>query len=412
MSNRREFLRQVIGGAAGVAAANFAVSDRVLGANDRIRIGLIGAGGRGQEIFRAALKCPDVEAVAVADVYTRRLEEVKTKVPGVRTYQDFRRLLDDKTIDAVLIATPQHQHALNFVPAIQAGKDVYQEKTMAFNPQHAKRMRKALTGSGRVVQIGMQMNSGEGLPKTRELATAERMGTITALQTFHYRNARHGGWLREVPSDCDEQHIDWAAFQGEATPHSFNPQRYLNWRFYWDYSGGNVFENMVHQVGFWYAALDLKIPVAVTMAGANYLSPRMQVPDTMSVTMQQPEKLLFTWNSMFGNSFFSEGYDYLFGTKGTLIHNESDQVRYLPQGRAPEASTAGNSADEKAVSNSGYQDFTVKHFQNFFDCMRSRKYPVCPFDLGFRTAVACQMAIASLRQQRTVRWDPETEEII
>ena len=102
------------------------------------------AGGRGQEIFKAALRCQNVEGVAVADIYTGRLDEVKAFAPQIKTYRDQRQLLDDKTIDAVLIATPQHQHALNFVPAIQAGKDVYQEKTMAFNPDHAKRMRKAL----------------------------------------------------------------------------------------------------------------------------------------------------------------------------------------------------------------------------------------------------------------------------
>ena len=125
----------------------------------------------------------------MADVYGRRLEEAKALAPGIRTYTDFRRLLDDKTIDAVLIATPQHQHALNFVPAIQASKDVYQEKTMAFSPEHARRMRKAFTGSGRVVQIGMQMNSGPGIRKVQEWITPERMGTITAIEAHHYRNA-------------------------------------------------------------------------------------------------------------------------------------------------------------------------------------------------------------------------------
>ena len=134
MSNRREFIGQfVVGGVSSLAVSGLS-SGRILGANDRIRLGLIGAGGRGQEIFKAALRAPNTEGVAVADVYTGRQEEVKAFAPKIQTYQDFRRLLDDKTIDAVLIATPQHQHALNFVPAIQAGKDVYQEKTMAFNP--------------------------------------------------------------------------------------------------------------------------------------------------------------------------------------------------------------------------------------------------------------------------------------
>ena len=411
MPNRRTFLGQLIGTAAWVSVSGLVSARRALGANDRIRIGLIGGGSRGKEILRAAIGCPGVEAVAIADVYTRRLEEVKAIVPGIKGYRDFRKLLDDKSIDAVLIATPQHQHALNFVPAIQSGKDVYQEKTMAFNPAHAKRMRKALAGSGRVVQIGMQMNSGPGIRKVQELATADRMGTITAIEAHHYRNAPYGGWLREIPSDCDPQHIDWPVFEGEAKRHPFDPQRYMNWRFYWDYSGGNVFENMVHQVGFWHAVLGLNIPQTVTMVGANYLSPKMEVPDVMTVSMNHAERILFTWNSMFSNSFYGEGHDYLFGTKGTVMHDESDKVLFVPQGKK---TGGGESAalPDNAPEHAGYLDSTGKHMQNFFDCVRSRQQPICPFETGFRSAITCQMAIASYRQQRTVRWDPRNEEIV
>ncbi len=413
MSNRREFIQQCVGGAASLGVLGMSSPRAVPGANDRIRIGLIGAGGRGQEIFKAALRCPNVEGAAVADVYTRRLDEVAKDVPQIKKYRDFRQLLDDKSIDAVLIATPQHQHALNFVPAIQAGKDVYQEKTMAFNPDHAKRMRKALEGSGRVVQIGMQMTSGQGIQKIRDLATPERMGAITALHIHHFRNAPYGGWMREIPPDCDLEHVDWKSFQGEAKPYPFDPQRYMNWRFFWDYSGGNVFENMVHPVGFWYKALDLKIPQSVTMTGANYLSPKMQVPDTMNVTMNLREKILFTWNSMFGNDLYGEGYDLLLGNKGTLMQNESDQVRYWPQGEKVTAGEkeAGASAG-KTPDIVGYSDKTDLHMRNFFDCVRSRKEPVCPFEIGFRSAIACQMAIRSYRESRTVRWDENREEIV
>jgi predicted dehydrogenase len=406
VSNRRDFLGSVIGGATGVAlAATGTVAEgRVLGANERIRFGLIGGGSRGKEILRAAVRCPDVEAAAVADVYTRRLDEVKAIVPGIATFKDHRALLDDKTIDAVLIATPQHLHVLHFVDAVRAGKDVYQEKTMAFNPGHARRMRQALEGSGRVVQIGMQLNSGEGLRKVRELAASEAMGTVTLLQAHHFRNTPYGGWRREVPADCDTDHVDWAAFQGEAKAVPFDPQRYINWRFYWDYSGGNVFENMVHTLAFWFAALGLSIPQSVTMTGANYLAPKMQVPDTFQVSMSHAEKLLFTFTSMFGNNYYREGHDYLFGTKATLIHTESDQVHVVPQGK--------RGAARPGPDPEPYKELTGQHMQNFFDCVRSRKEPVCPFELGFRTSIACQMAIASYRRQATVRWDPETEEIV
>jgi predicted dehydrogenase len=342
MSNRRAFLERTFKAGAAMAATGLFSARRVLGANDRVRVALIGAGGRGQEIFKAALRCANTEGVAVADVYTRRLDEVQRFAPSVKTYQDFRRLLEDKSIDAVLIATPQHQHALSFVPAVQAGKDVFQEKTMAFNPNHANRMKKAFEGSGRVVQIGIQSLSSAAVRQVSEHLSAEKVGTITQIHTHHYRNAPYGGWKRALPPDCDSQHVDWQGFQGEAQPRPFDPNRVINWRFYWDYSGGNVYENMVHQVGFWYKLLDLQIPQSVTMTGGNYLSPEMEVPDTMDVSMEQPEKILFTWNSMFGNRHFGEGHDLVLGNKGTIIRDEEGRVRFGSEARSEASSKPVN----------------------------------------------------------------------
>jgi len=412
MLTRRTFVKQAAAGAAAYAAYSLSPAGRVLGANDRVRFALIGSGSRGKQIFKAALECPNVEAVAVADIYTRRLDEAREIVPSLKTYQDFRKVLDDKTIDAVLIATPQHQHVLNFVPALQAGKDVYQEKTMAFNPDHARRMRKAFEGSGRVVQIGIQSTSGPAEPKACEYATSERMGVITALHTHHYRNAPYGGWMRKIPPDCDLQHVDWKAFEGEADHYAFDPERYMNWRFYWDYSGGNVFENMVHQVGFWYKALSLKIPTRVTMVGDNYLSPKMQVPDTMNATMHQPEKLLFTWSSMFGNNFYGEGEDLLLGNKGTLLCKELDGLRYVPQARRHAEASAEAAPAVPDVEGIGDSGMTKAHMQNFFECVRNRKEPNCPFELGFRSAITCQMANASYRLGHTVQWDEGRQDIV
>jgi predicted dehydrogenase len=411
MSTRRTFIKQALGSSAVMAASGLLPNSRVLGANDRIRIGLIGGGDRGQQIFRAAIKCPDVEAVAVADVYTRRLDEVKAIVPSIHTYKDLRQLLDDKSIDAVLIATPQHQHALNFVPAIQAGKDVYQEKTMAFNPDHARRMKKAYEGSGRVVQVGIQAISTPGFGTIGEIVAAHKLGVITALHTHHYRNAPYGGWTREIPADCDPQHVDWKSFLGEATPHPFDPQRFINWRFFWDYDGSNVFENMVHQVGFWYKLMDFKIPDTVTMTGANLLSPKMQVPDTVDVSLLQG-KILFTWNSMFGNDFYGEGHDLLLGNKGTIARNEGDQVRFEAQGGENRGIETLCSAAPEGGQPGGYRDATSEHMEDFFDCVRSRKEPRCSFEIGYRAAIACQMSVASYHKKRAVRWDPKTEDII
>jgi predicted dehydrogenase len=412
MSTRRGFLEKLAGGTAVLAASRMLPASRILGANDRIRFALIGAGGRGTAILKAALGCSNTEAVAVADVYTRRLERVKQYIPQAQQYRDFRQLLDDKSIDAVLIATPQHQHALNFVPALQAGKDVYQEKTMAFNPDHARRMRRAFLGSGRVVQVGIQSTSGPAVDKACALNTPEHMGVITALHTHMYRNAAYGGWKRPIPPDCNPEHVNWRMFQGEAPPHPFDPNRVINWRFYWDYSGGNVFENMVHQVGFWYKVLNMGIPSVVRMGGANYISPEMEVPDTMNVTMEQPEKLLFTWNSGFGNRLYTSDDDLLLGQKGSIIRHDTD-VHYVPEGGHHHAPPAGPGESSSARPDIvGGSDETDTHMQNFFDCVRSRKEPDCPFELGYKSAIACQMALASLRTLRAVKWDAEREEIV
>lgn len=414
---RRDFLKE--GAIAGTSLAAFSgisfITEpmRVFGANDRIRFGLIGCGDRGQENLHAALRCANVECVALADVYTRRLDEAQSIVPRARPYRDFRRMLDDKTVDAVVVVTPQHQHALNFVPAIQAGKDVYQEKTMAFNTDHARRMRRVLQGSDRVVQVGIQSVSAEVFGMAKALITPGNIGDITAIHTHMYRNAPYGGWRRPIPADCNLQHVDWKAFQGEAKPHDWDPNRYVNWRFFWDYDGSNVFENMVHQVGFWYKLLDLKIPRGVTMNGGNYLSPEMEMPDTIDVSMDQPENLLFTWNSGFGNRHYNAEDDFLLGTKGTLFRGRY-RVEYIPEGQHPRRSEGAPAAppEAKALDGVSRSDGTNEHFQNFFDCMRSRKEPNGTFELGYRSAIACQMAIRSYHEGRKMRWDAEREEIV
>ena len=413
MSDRRTFMRQVLGGGTAMAVSGLVPAGRILGANDRVRFGLIGAGGRGQAIFKAAIKAPNTEAVAVADVYTRRLEEAKASAAGVKTYSDFRRLLDDKSIDAVLIATPQHQHALNFVPAIQAGKDVYQEKTMAFTPDHARRMQRAFESSNQVVQIGIQSLSGTGYTRVRELATPEGMGTITALHTHAFRNAPYGGWKREIPADCNTECVEWRAFEGEAEPRPFDPNRYINWRFYWDYSGGNVYENFVHQVGFWHKVLGLDIPRSVTMTGSNYRNPEMEVPDTMDVAMDYEKKILFTWNSMFSNRHYGEQFDLLLGTKGTILRDEDENIRYVPEGEkhVPESmQTAEGKGSPPDIVSSG--DATDDHMRNFFECVRTRKQPNASFEIGFKSAIACQMCNLSYRLKRTVHWDPQLMDIV
>ncbi len=400
MHSRRRFIGKMATGLAGTLAAPASV----LGANDRIRLGLIGPGARGRELAIEALACPNVEIVAFADVYKRRLDDAMSLAPRATLHNDYRRLLDDPNVDAVLIATPQHLHAIHFVAALDAGKHVYQEKTMAFTVDHARRMRAAVEkASRRTVQIGHQYCSSGLFTDAKAFASNGRLGKITAIRANMYRNTPHGKpqWTRPVYPDMTPENIDWEAFLGEAPRREFDANRFANWRFFWDYSGGNYYENMSHQLAFWYKALNLSIPNAVTSTGGIYLwKDGREVPDTMSVSMEHEHEMLFSWDSGFGNDRlgFSEA---VLGTDGTIERDQ--QVRYLPQkvNRPDGTEMLGQTRTEPRA-----------HMQDFFDSIRTAKEPNCPFDLAFRVSIACRMAVESYRKGRTVRWDARHEEIV
>jgi len=394
MSSRRSFIGTVASG----------IATTILGANDRIRLGIIGAGDRGMQLVREAIAAPGVDFAAFADIYTRRLDDAKKLVPTATTYYDYRRLLDDKSIDAVLIATPQHLHCEHFVAAIDAGKHVYQEKTMAFTVDHAKRMRAAYKKVGkRVVQIGHQACSSGQVADATSFTADNKLGKITAAHMHMYRNTPHGKpqWSRPVYPDMTPENVLWNQFQGEAQKYPFDANRYINWRFYWDYSGGNFYENMCHQVAFWYKVLDLQVPKSVMASGGVYLwKDGREVPDTMSVSMVQPEELLLTWDSGFGNNALGSTEDIL-GTDGTITRGQ--QIRYAPQkvNRPDGTELVGQTKSVPAG-----------HMVNFLDSIRGAATPNCPFELGYRVSIACRMAVDSYRQGRPVTWDAQKEEIV
>src|SRR5258706_12383462 len=332
MDSRRNFLGKVTGLAGTLAVA----PAQVLGSNERVRVGFIGFGDRATELFNHLRACPDTEVVAFADVYTKQPERAKGLVPGAATYLDHRRLLDDKSIDAVVIASPQHLHAEHFCASLEAGKHVYQEKTMAFTVDHAKRMRAAYKKDAgkHVVQIGHQScSSGHVGDVQQMLSDPQRMGKITAIDMHMYRNTPHGKpqWSRTalITKDVNPENVLWKSFLGEAPAREFDANRFINWRFFWDYSGGNVYENMCHQLSFWYKSLNLQIPKAVTMTGGIYLwKDGREVPDTMNVAIEQPEEMLISWASGFGNNKLGVSEDVL-GANGTI--ERANQVRYVPQ---------------------------------------------------------------------------------
>ncbi len=406
MDSRRKFLGKVASGLGSLAA----VPAHVLGANERIRIGFIGVGDRGSELLEskfALARIPKLRPSAM--LYTERLDKAKGSVPTAATYLDYRRLLDDQSIDAIVIATPQHLHAEHFCASLDAAKHIYLEKTMAFTVEHAKRMRESfrIDGGKRVVQIGHQPCSfGHMTDVRRFLSEPKRMGKVTAIVMQMYRNTPHNKALWSRPAlltpDVTPENVAWKSFLGEAPVRDFDPHRFINWRFFWDYSGGgNVYESMSHQIAFWYQALDLQIPHTASMHGGTYLwKDGREIPDTINVSLEQPEELLISWSSGFGNNHLGVTEDVL-GNNGSIARG--NQVRYLPQkmNQPDGAELIGRSTHVPQV-----------HMLNFLDCIRTGKEPNCPFELGFRVSIACRMAVDSYRLGRTLRWDPKKEEIV
>jgi hypothetical protein len=399
MDSRRNFLGKVASGLGTLAA----VPGRVLGANDRIRVGFLGFGDRGMELLNHARACSNAEPAAISDIFARQIEKA-----GSLAVPDYRTILDDSSIDAVVIATPQHLHAEHFCAALDAGKHVYLEKTMAFTVEHAKRMRLAMKkdSARHTVQIGHQACSFGHMADVRQfLDDPQRMGRITAIDMRMFRNTPHGKaqWSRtaRITADVNPDNVAWKFFLGEAPQVPFDAHRYLNWRLYWDYSGGGVHENMSQQLSFWYKALDLQIPRAVTMNGGVYLwKDGREIPDTMHVSIEQAEEVLITWTSGFGNNHLGVT-EHVLGDRGTIARD--NYVRYLPQkmNRPEGTEMAGRSTHVPHA-----------HMQNFFDSIRLSRQPNCPFDLGYRVSIASRMAVDSYRLGRTMRWDSKTEEIV
>jgi len=401
MDSRRKFLGKVASGLAGTLAA---VPARALGASDRIRVGIIGVGDRGLELLNQIRACDNAEAVGFADIYSKRLEKAASFAPNAATFADYRRLLDDSSIDAIVIATPPHLHAEQFAAALDARKHVYQEKTLANTLDRAKSMRASYLKdrNKHVVQVGHQACSFGHLADVEQFLTpADRIGKVSALVMRNYRNTPRGKaqWARPalLTSDVNPQNVVWDAFDAGA----FDANRFIHWRYFWEYSGGSVSENMSQQLAFWYRALQLQIPKSATMSGGIYLwDDGRETPDTMDVSLEQPEHLLVSWSSGFGNNQLGVTED-LLGSHGTI--SRGNHVRYTPQ-------KINRPDDAERMGRAGHVPHA--HMENFFDSIRTSREPNCPFEVGYRVTVACIMAVESYRTGRTVRWSAETEEIV
>ena len=403
-NTRRDFIKQ---GALGTAAMLVvSPTSRILGANDRVRVGMIGVGGRGEELLKQVLQVSNAQLVAIADVYSQRRDEAKRMAAGIQTFDDYRRLLDMKDLDGVIVASPLHIHARHFQDALAAGKDLYSEKTMTWSIPEAEQCLAAAKKSERVVQIGLQHESSGSLADTRKWIKDGLAGKITQVDSWMSRNTPHGKpqWVRQVPPDCTAQNVDWKAFLNGRPDPGFDAFKFINWRLYWEFSGGNVTENMVHQIAWIMTALDLPVPSAAYMCGGVFSEKDgRQVPDTIAVTLEYPTDIIVTWQSTFNNSRYGLG-ERLLGTDGTIEHiagatdmvsgKSAETIRYYPE-------KVNRPRNEALTGHTQNQD----HMANWIDCLRTRKIPNAPVEIGYRSALAAHMANLSYRHKRRLTLD-------
>src|SRR5580658_4907243 len=288
--DRRGFLR---GGAAALTAASYS---RVLGANDTIQLGVIGPGDRGTYVMSRFQQNPSVHVAALCDIYSEHIDRAKQKAPDAKSFSDHRKLLEEKGLDAILIATPDHWHATCAIDALNSGRDVYVEKPLTRSIEEGPRIVKAARVNDRVCQVGMQQRSGQHyLQAKREYFDTNKLGKITLARTWWHGNTYH---LRKAPASLQTQpsNLDWAHFLGPLKWRDYDPQQYFNWRAYLDFGGGQVTDLFTHWIDVVHMFMGHDIPASASAAGGVYqYKDARTAPDPINVLLEYPQEYTATW---------------------------------------------------------------------------------------------------------------------
>ncbi len=404
-STRRTFAAGI---AAGSAASAWS-SQLVQGANDRVRVGLIGCGGRGRGLWRTFLRKSGVEPVAACDVYEPFLNRAIAATQGkAMPFRDFRHLLDRKDIDAVIVASPDHWHALHTVMACRADKDVYVEKPLCLMPREGRAMVTAARRYNRVVQVGSQQRSGAHYARAIELIRGGAIGGVHHITTHWARNMMPGFRPVEIGPTLPAT-LDWDLWLGPAPKVAFDPFRCIyNYRWFRSYSGGQMTNWGAHSLDIARWALGAQAPDAVASFGGRFVfNDGGETPDVQHTIYSFPGCVV-SWVSREASAGNTTLLDF-HGTKGTMtLTREGFSV-------APEIWTgAGANGKDPAMAplrESG-GDLDSRHIDNFLASVKNRQRPNADIEEGHRTAVMCQLGNAAMRTGRVLRWDPEAEAVI
>lgn len=382
----------------GTALASAASYSRVLGANDRIRIGAIGTGNRCRYHLSLLNRLGGNDIVAVCDVYQPHRLEAKTKfAPEASEYADYRRVLDRKDIDAVVIGAPDHWHVPLTIAAVRAEKDVYCEKPVTHRIEEGEPLIRAVKESGRVVQTGTQQRSWAHYIQAAQLVQSGRLGQVTFVRTYWYQN--YYASLNHH-ADIRTNLLDWKTFLGRAPYRPFDEDQYSNWRWYWDFGGGAMTDLFVHWVDVAQWFLGDSMASHATATGAREFFRRRQAPDTISAALQYPTAIVDFECSLIG---YLEGGGLMFrGTKAAMrLHRSGFRV----YDELPHYSESFD-MPPPAIEVKSTHDGTLDHWGNFLACVRSRATPSAPVEVGVAAARAGHIGNRAIRG--TGVWNGET----
>jgi predicted dehydrogenase len=429
-ANRREFVAATGTGLAGgwMWAGQAPATGRAIGANDRINVAVIGAGGRGAYVADEFDKYNRVKANSckvtwACDVYRKRLSAVKQRF-DCRTTLDYREVLADKDVDAVIVATPDHWHARIAMEAMEKGKDVYLEKPMCHTVEEVKALISTVNETKRVLQVGSQTTSADQWWKARQAIAGGRLGQMLMSQGSYHRNSVGGEWNWKVdagagPEGQGEDYIDWKTWLGPAPKRAFDADRFFRFRKYWDYSGGiatDLFFHVVAPMNICWGEAQYPRQVAAT-GGIYCFQDEREVPDTFQMVAEYGKGHSLVLSSTMANSEHIPGL--IRGHLGTLVMVEHGQfeepapyVTVKPERQVVNAEYKAKFGDEPARIQVEDKDMLATHIGNFLDCVRTRQRPTLDVETAARAQVAITMAVESYRRGRVVYFDERSFKVV
>ena len=424
--DRRDFVKSAVG--AGVAVNLLSnvrpVSGRIIGANDRINVGIIGMGGRGSFLLKWVTEAgqkPNTAAqvVAVSDVYAKRTRLAKeaAKCDG---YMDYREIIQRKDIDAVIIATPDHWHAPMAIEAMNSGKDVYLEKPMTHTVEEAKRVYESVTKTGRVMHVGSKTTSSDQCWQARKAIQDGMIGKLLMSQGSYHRNSTEGEWNWKIdpnagPEAKGDDYIDWKMWIGNAPKRRYDADRFFRFRKYWDYSGGIATDLFYHVM----APLNIcwgeaQFPYRVSGNGGIYIfKDEREVPDTFTLTADYSQGHTVVLSSSMANDTHIPGL--IRGHEGTIMmvphgrfEGRVDFITVTPQRIYMNKFKAKYGAEEVKLQTQPRES----HMENFLRCVRTREKPVLDALTAYKAMATIGMSVQSYREGRVLYFDERAQKVV